>query len=134
MRSRPEWIGKNDDHWPPPSWVYRRKFEQAGEACEGPCHRKLTARDQWDLDHKVRLRDGGENREGNLQVLCKWCHGMKTSLENAAAAHANRWHAMHHGYARRSQRMRDGNYKYDWKRRCYVKILSDPTETESEED
>lgn len=119
-----EWIGKNDDDWPPPQWVYRRKFELAGECCQGPCGRKLSAADKWHLDHIKRVRDGGENRESNLQVLCEWCHGEKTAGENKAGAKANRNFARHHGYKKpRSIRVkRDGRWKFDWTLRRYFRV------------
>lgn len=96
MRSVKEWVGRTDDSRAPSS-VYRRKFRQAGECCQGPCHRSLGPRDSWDLDHIVRIADGGPNAETNLQVLCDWCHGKKTSFENKQGAVVNRKFNKLHG-------------------------------------
>lgn len=102
MRSRPEWIGKHDDQ-DPPLWVFERRWEASGGRCEG-CHRSLTAADKWDLDHVKRVRDGGENRESNLQVLCLWCHAHKTAHENKRGAKAARTFAVHHAVKKESKK------------------------------
>lgn len=86
-RSTREWVGKTDDSKPPRS-VYGRAFERAGGQCEA-CHVRIGPK-RWHLDHRKRLKDGGENRETNLQVLCVPCHKEKTSGENRAQAKANR--------------------------------------------
>ena len=39
--------------------------------------------DAWfEVDHKIRLADGGSNQVDNLVALCRNCHGKKTSFEN----------------------------------------------------
>lgn len=48
----------------------------------------------FELDHRVRLADGGEDTDANCQVLCvEWvagkkagCHAEKTSVEGAGKA------------------------------------------------
>lgn len=43
---------------------------------------KLVTRfDDFELDHIIPLAQGGEDFEGNLQVLCKKCHSEKTKRE-----------------------------------------------------
>lgn len=138
MRSRDEWVGRTANTKPPP-WLYQLKFAEAGERCEGPCHRHLSMRDQWDLDHIVRLRDGGKNCESNLQVLCKWCHNKKTGLENSAAAHSARvfTHLHHVGRKARPSTIDREKYRYNWTRRCYERVLRDeslPSSDDGEDD
>lgn len=36
----------------------------------------------FEVDHRVRLDQGGNNDVSNLVALCRECHGFKTSLEN----------------------------------------------------
>jgi len=64
-------------------------------------------------DTLSRLEDGGENREGNLQVLCVACHRAKTGKENAQQAKTNRVKARAYGVKRKSKfaNARDGKYK-----------------------
>ena len=39
--------------------------------------------DAWyEVDHKVRLADGGSNHVSNLVALCRNCHGKKTTMES----------------------------------------------------
>ena len=95
MRTCPEWKGKTPDS-DPPQWVYERRFEHAEGKCE-ICGRPLSAADTWQLDHKKRVRDGGANRESNLQVACSWCHPVKTAEENKRGAKGARNFVRHHG-------------------------------------
>ena len=37
----------------------------------------------YEIDHILELDDGGDNKEVNLQALCKTCHGVKTNNYNA---------------------------------------------------
>ena len=37
--------------------------------------------DMQELDHKVRVADGGSDERSNLQMLCACCHAMKTRRE-----------------------------------------------------
>ena len=38
-------------------------------------------RDACELDHKVRVADGGVDHPDNLQVLCAYCHNVKSAKE-----------------------------------------------------
>ena len=44
------------------------------------CTDQLTA--SYEVDHKIRLDQGGNNHVDNLVALCRNCHGNKTTLEN----------------------------------------------------
>lgn len=48
--------------------------------CCGNCNKQLNA--WFEVDHKVRLDNGGGNDVGNLIALCRECHGEKTAMEN----------------------------------------------------
>jgi len=44
------------------------------------CGRQLDA--GFQVDHKIRLADGGTNHVNNLDALCPNCHSKKTTMEN----------------------------------------------------
>lgn len=44
------------------------------------CNELLTA--SYEIDHIVRLDNGGTNDIENLVALCRNCHGKKTTIEN----------------------------------------------------
>ena len=46
----------------------------------GQCKKKLSH--TFEVDHKIRLENGGGNDVTNLVALCRECHGEKTALEN----------------------------------------------------
>jgi hypothetical protein len=46
----------------------------------GQCGKKLTH--TFEVDHKIRLENGGGNDVTNLVALCRECHGEKTAMEN----------------------------------------------------
>lgn len=46
----------------------------------GRCNNQLNA--WFEVDHKIRLHDGGGNEVDNLIALCRDCHGYKTTMEN----------------------------------------------------
>ena len=52
---------------------------QQGWKCND-CHTQLDA--WFEVDHKIRLADGGSNNVDNLVALCRNCHGKKTTIEN----------------------------------------------------
>lgn len=52
---------------------------QQGWHCGG-CKRQLPA--WFEVDHKIRLDNGGSNSVDNLVALCRDCHGKKTAFEN----------------------------------------------------
>jgi len=52
---------------------------QQGWNCGG-CKKQLPA--WFEVDHKIRLDNGGSNHVDNLVALCRDCHGKKTAFEN----------------------------------------------------
>ena len=46
----------------------------------GQCRRKLSH--TFEVDHQIRLDQGGTNEVSNLIALCRECHGEKTAMEN----------------------------------------------------
>lgn len=46
----------------------------------GKCGEQL--KHTFEVDHRVRLDQGGTNDVANLVALCRECHGFKTSMEN----------------------------------------------------
>ena len=46
-----------------------------------PWGNREPLRDACELDHKVRVADGGVDHPDNLQVLCRCCHGVKSASE-----------------------------------------------------
>lgn len=67
-RSVPEWIGKTDDT-PIPDRVKLRVFERY----HGRCYLsgiRLTP-GTWEIEHKIAIINGGENRESNLAPVSK---------------------------------------------------------------
>jgi hypothetical protein len=46
----------------------------------GQCNQKLSY--TFEIDHKIRLENGGGNDVTNLVALCRECHGQKTAMEN----------------------------------------------------
>jgi hypothetical protein len=46
----------------------------------GGCKEQLNA--WFEVDHKIRLADGGSNHVDNLIAYCRECHGQKTTIEN----------------------------------------------------
>lgn len=64
-------------------------FADAGERC-AKCTRKLVIGDDWDVDHRIALENGGTNAPENLQVLCDWCHEPKTADDHRTASKSKR--------------------------------------------
>lgn len=59
----------------------KKKFVAARQNwCCGDCKNQLSA--WFEVDHTVRLENGGSNHIDNLVALCRECHGKKTAMEN----------------------------------------------------
>ncbi len=59
----------------------KKKYVAASQGWRcGECNRQLPA--WFEVDHKIRLADGGSNHVDNLVALCRDCHGQKTMIEN----------------------------------------------------
>ena len=87
-RPVPEWIGKKPTSKPPQS-VYLRLWDKQ----EGRCaisDEKMFPKDEKHVDHIIPLRDGGENRESNLQIVLAVHHKEKTREENSQRAKDDR--------------------------------------------
>lgn len=83
-RSVEEWFGATADSMPPPH-VRMRIFDRA----KGICHisgRKIMPGEKWDLEHKLALCLGGENRESNLAPALSDKHKEKTAEDRAIKA------------------------------------------------
>ena len=101
-RSIPEWIGSGPDAKVPPR-VRARIFLREG----GRCHlsgRLIRPGDQWDLDHKVALINGGAHAESNLFPALKDVHRAKTALDVAIKSKVARQRAKHLGIWPKSKR------------------------------
>lgn len=59
----------------------KKKFVAAQQNWKcGNCREQLPA--WFEIDHTVRLDQGGSNHVDNLVALCRECHGKKTMMEN----------------------------------------------------
>lgn len=54
------------------------------------CGRKLMAGDDYEIDHKIALANGGTDDDDNLQLLCEGCHILKTGDDVSEAAKGKR--------------------------------------------
>lgn len=83
-RARPEWIGRKPESMPTIHVLLRLYAKQNG-LCACGCGMVMSMeRDAIDCDHITPLRDGGENRETNLQLMLRKHHQDKTKAENIA--------------------------------------------------
>lgn len=101
-RAVTEWVGKTPDSAIPPR-VRLRLFER----CNGVCAltgRKIQVGDEWDIDHKRALCNGGEHRESNLQVVLREPHRKKTAEDVSLKAKAARVRLKHIGAWPKSKR------------------------------
>lgn len=90
-----EWVGKTPDARPPKSVIDRLFLRQNGRcAISG---RRMMPADEKHADHITPLKDGGENREGNLQLVLSVPHREKTKAENSARAKERRQRLKHAG-------------------------------------
>ncbi|MEV7507681.1 HNH endonuclease signature motif containing protein [Streptomyces sp. NPDC091201] len=63
----------------------RRRVQERGSAWCDWCLADFPA-DGVDVDHVRPLSMGGTDTDGNVQVLCRECHGLKTSTEFGSAS------------------------------------------------
>lgn len=83
----------------PPRSVFDRLWDKQGgkDAITGL---PFTSKDKVVRDHIVPLKDGGENREGNLQLITEQTHFIKTGEEATARGKERRIHERARGYQR----------------------------------
>jgi 5-methylcytosine-specific restriction endonuclease McrA len=62
-----------------------RIFLAHGSRCH-KCTRKLGPADDWDVDHKIALENGGTDDDANLAPCCAWCHTEKTADDHATGS------------------------------------------------
>lgn len=80
-RTVEEWQGKDDDT-AIPARVKLRVFDLFGGRCN-ECRTRIAGSIRPAFDHVIALVNGGQNREGNLQLLCVPCHREKTGSDVA---------------------------------------------------
>ena len=66
-----------------------RIFQAAGGRCH-ICQRKLGPADDYEIEHKIALENGGTDTDENLAPACSWCHADKTADDHALAGHGRR--------------------------------------------
>jgi 5-methylcytosine-specific restriction protein A len=116
-RSRPEWIGAKPESMPPQS-VFLRLYAKQNGICACGCGMVMNLnRDRVVRDHRIPLRDGGENRENNLQIMLEAHHIPKTVEENQQRAVGNRWQAKAFPELRKRKATFPTNRDGKWKRK-----------------
>ena len=83
-RAVDEWIGKTPDT-PLPPRVKLRILDACGHKCVS-CGAELGGARLPEFDHITAIINGGSNSEGNIQALCRPCHGKKTAQDVAQKA------------------------------------------------
>ena len=94
-RAVEEWVGATPNSKPPAA-VWDRLFLRQNGRC-ALSGRKIRPGDKTALDHKKRLKDGGDNRESNLQLVLVGEHAVKTAAENRQGAKERRTRMKHLG-------------------------------------
>lgn len=92
-RAVAEWIGRTPESMPG-KLVLLRLYARQNGLCACGCGRVMKFdRDRIDCDHRIPLKDGGENVESNLQLMLHEHHVTKTVDENIVRAKASRHQA-----------------------------------------
>lgn len=114
-RTVPEWVGKTPDTQIPQRVRLRVLLAADGKCSD--CGRKLgVAGEPVEFDHIIALANGGENRETNLQALCRPCHRAKTNQDVAQKAKDRRVRAKHMGI-KETRNPLPGGRKSRWKKK-----------------
>lgn len=90
-----EWVGASPDT-PVPDKVTLRILLRQSRRC-AVTGRPIRPGDAKRTDHIVSLKQGGQNREGNLQVILDEPHKEKTAKENTENAKVERIQRKHYG-------------------------------------
>lgn len=101
-RSLDLWVGSSDDT-AVPLRVRLRIFEREGGRC-WITGRKILPGDQWDLDHKIALINGGRHAEDNLFPALRAAHRAKTGEDVKIKSKLARIRAKHLGQWPKSKR------------------------------
>lgn len=97
-----EWQGRTPDTRPPKAVLDRLFLRQGGRCALSGV--KIRPGDTTHADHIVPLKDGGANRENNLQLVLAAAHREKTADENAGRAKERRIRLKHAGLWPKSTR------------------------------
>ena len=78
----------------------------------------------WDIDHIIPLALGGSDTTDNMQILCRPCHGTKTTKRDVPViAKVERIRAKHLGAAS-SRRAMEGGRKSFYKKAIGGRVVS----------
>ena len=119
-RSVPEWRGKTGDT-PVPMRVQLRVLERQGGRCAITGH-KFRPGDAKELDHRIAIANGGENRESNLQWILASAHKSKTACDMAQKSKDRRVRAKHEGLHRPKTTL-PGSRGSKWKRKIGGEVV-----------
>lgn len=116
-RAVPEWVGKTDDS-AVPGRVKDRILRRQTDLCAGAaCTVTFSGAEKPEFDHIVPLILGGQNRERNLQALCRSCHGAKSQVDVRVKAKVASVRAKHLGLKAPPRNLIAGSRSSKWKRR-----------------
>lgn len=121
-RPVPEWIGKTDTT-PTPQRVKARIIVAQSGGC-AHCAKKLgQCGEAIEFDHIQALILGGENREANLQALCRPCHRAKTDGDVAQKSTEARKRGKHLGLGPRTRNRLPGSRGDKWRRKINGEVV-----------
>lgn len=115
-RSVPEWIGKTPDS-PVPERVSRRVFDAYGGRCYLTGRTIDPVRDEWHIEHKIALCNGGRNAESNLAPALVEPHRIKTRADRSEKDKVERVRRKHLGIHKSTSRPIPGSRNSPFKHR-----------------
>lgn len=59
------------------------------------CKRRLGPRDDWIVEHRIALENGGTDDDENCFIICDWCKPSKDADDHALAGHGRRMATRH---------------------------------------
>lgn len=92
--------------------------------CCRECGRKLTARDEWIVEHVTALENGGTNDWENLGITCTWCKPVKDAIDHGRAAKSRdvaTKHILPKSMRKKSSLAKRNGTHFDWKLNKYVR-------------
>lgn len=111
-RAIEEWVGATPDT-PVPERVVLRVLLRQNRRCA--ITGASLRRGYWIIDHRIPLEDGGENREGNLQIITGSASAKKTAREAEERAKVRTIAKKHLGI-KKSPRPMPGSRASAWKK------------------